>query len=70
MPAQLEFAKSAKESALSAKAETERKSREFISEQRLLIEKLNGEKVCSCWRLILILIPVAFNFGGIAVLNM
>ena len=45
MVAQLDSAVGAKEHAVSAKAETERKSREFISEQRLLIEKLSGEKV-------------------------
>lgn len=45
MVAQLESAKTERESALAAKAETERKSRDFISEQRMLIEKLDGEKV-------------------------
>ena len=53
MVAQLESEKNAKENALMAKAETERKSREFISDQRMLIEKLNGEKVivwCYCYQ--------------------
>lgn len=46
MVAELESTKNAKESALSAKAETERKSREVINEQCMLIERLNAEKVC------------------------
>jgi hypothetical protein len=43
--ARLEAEKSAKEEALSAKSSTERKSKEFITGQRELIEKLNREKV-------------------------
>ncbi len=46
--AELESVKSAKESALAAKAETERKSREFINEQSGVIDKLKVEKVCLC----------------------
>lgn len=44
--AELETERSAKEEAISAKMATERKSREFISGQRELIEKVNKEKVC------------------------
>lgn len=45
--ARLEKEKTAKEEAIAAKNSTERKSREFITEQRELVEKLQGEKVSS-----------------------
>ena len=47
LASRLEAEISAKEEALNAKTSTERKSREFITQQRELVEKLQNEKVCA-----------------------
>ncbi len=44
----VEAERTAKEEAISSKNATEKKSRTFINEQRDIMEKLDGEKVCVC----------------------
>lgn len=53
MVSKFETEKTAREDAVAAKSLTEQKSRDFINEQRELIETLNRDKVC--WRTILLL---------------